>query len=82
MPSVFKAVIYKPPAQAGPRGDGTLDRPSVIMFGNMEKGALPPNWREKLTASLEDMPVCRLIWSVIVGNYDSFVLFDAFESIA
>ena len=58
MSSESEAAMYKPPAQAGPRADGVLDRPSVIMFGNMEKGA-PMNWREKLTASLSDMPVCR-----------------------
>jgi hypothetical protein len=45
-------VIYKPPFRP------QVQKPSVILYGNIEKGEL--NWRDKLASSLSDLPVAVL----------------------
>ncbi|KAF2654050.1 hypothetical protein K491DRAFT_717459 [Lophiostoma macrostomum CBS 122681] len=51
--SESKAVVYKPPARP------TITTPSIILYGNMQKGA-PINWRTHLATSLASYPVAIL----------------------
>jgi hypothetical protein len=48
-----QAVVYKAPMRP------PLDRPSIILYGNMQKGA-STNWRTQLATSLSSLPIAIL----------------------